>query len=121
MSGEARNSPSQPSASPAGADVVIVGGGLIGLATAAALSARGASVALIAIEQPGEASPAAAGMLAPGVERATGAAHHFAIAARDLYPSYLEALAEFTGVHVSLNREGILELVADERTAEEKR
>jgi glycine/D-amino acid oxidase-like deaminating enzyme len=56
-----------------GADVVIIGGGLIALASAAALAARGATIRLIAVHEAGEASRAAAGMLAPGVERATGA------------------------------------------------
>jgi glycine/D-amino acid oxidase-like deaminating enzyme len=59
-------------------------------------------------------------MLAPGVERAGGAAHAFAVAARDLYPSYIEALAEVTGSRVPLNREGILELAATDAAAEEK-
>lgn len=104
-----------------GADVAIIGGGLVALATAAALSARGATVLLIAERHPGEASPAAAGMLAPGVERAGGAAHDFAVAARDLYPSYVEALAEATGVRVALNRAGILELAADASDAEARR
>jgi glycine oxidase ThiO len=104
-----------------GADVAIVGGGLVALASAAALAARGATVTLVAERQPGEASRAAAGMLAPGVERAGGAAHAFAVAARDLYPSYIEALAEVTGVRVPLNREGILELATTEADAEEKR
>jgi glycine oxidase ThiO len=100
-----------------GADVVVVGGGLIGLATALALSERGAAVALIDGSHPGEASHAAAGMLAPGMERATGAAHTFALAARDFYPGYLDALAELSGIRVPLNRDGVLELILDETTA----
>jgi glycine oxidase len=104
-----------------GGDVAIVGGGLIALATATALAARGAGITLIADRKPGEASRAAAGMLAPGVERADGAAHDFAVAARELYPSYVAALAEVTGIQVPLNRDGILELVADEGAADERR
>lgn len=104
-----------------GRDVAIVGGGLVALACAAALSARGAAITLITHRSAGEASRAAAGMLAPGVERADGPAHDFAIAARDLYPGYLDAIAELTGIRVPLNRDGILELVADERTADARR
>lgn len=104
-----------------GGDVIIVGGGLVGLATGAALSARGADVTIVADHNAGEASRAAAGMLAPSVERSEGSAHAFALAARDLYPSYVEALAEVTGVVVPLNREGILELVFDERQADARR
>jgi glycine oxidase len=75
-------------------------------------------VTVIDHRRPGEASPAAAGMLAPGVERADGAAHRFAVAARERYPTFLDALAAETGIHVPLNREGILELVLDDDAAE---
>ena len=49
-------------------------------------------------------------MLAPSVERATGPAHDFAIAARDRYPAYVAFLAERTGIRVPLNRLGILQV-----------
>lgn len=106
-----------------GADVVIVGGGLVGLATAAALGERGANVTLLDDRRKGMSSTAAAGMLAPTMERASAgnAAHAFALAARDLYPSYLDALAEVTGIRVPLDREGVLELVVDEADAESRR
>ena len=54
-------------------------------------------------------------MLAPSVERAVGRAHDFGIAARDRYPSYLEFLAEHTGVRVPLNRLGILQVALSEK------
>jgi glycine oxidase ThiO len=92
-----------------------VGGGLIGLAVSAALAERGVEVTLISEHRPGEASAAAAGMLAPSVERAPGPAHQFGIAARDRYPSYIEFLAERTGVKVPLNRSGILQLALSEK------
>ncbi|HET9635469.1 MAG TPA: FAD-dependent oxidoreductase [Gemmatimonadaceae bacterium] len=94
---------------------MVVGGGLIGLCAAAALAERGVSCTIIGTSRPGEASPAAAGMLAPSVEQATGSAHDFAIAARDRYPSYVEYLAERTGVHVPLNRRGILQVAITEK------
>ena len=96
-------------------DVVVIGGGLIGLAAAAALAERGVHVTLIGQRRPGEASPAAAGMLAPSVERAEGPAHDFAIASRDRYPSYVDYLAERTGVRVPLNRLGILQVALSEK------
>ena len=102
-------------------DVIVIGGGLIGLASTAALVARRARVTLIAERRAGEASPAAAGMLAPGVERATGPAHDFAIAGRDYYPRYLAMLAAATGICVPLNRSGILELVPEDGTAAMRR
>jgi glycine oxidase len=63
----------------------------------------------------GEASPAAAGMLAPSVERAVGSAHDFGIAARDRYPSYVEFVLERTGIRVPLNRGGILQVALSDK------
>ncbi|HUR00241.1 MAG TPA: FAD-dependent oxidoreductase [Gemmatimonadaceae bacterium] len=97
------------------AEVIVVGGGLIGLASAVALAERGISTTLIGDPQPGAASPAAAGMLAPSVERASGSTHEFAIAARDRYPAFLDFLAERTGIRVPLNRLGILQLAVSEK------
>jgi len=54
-------------------------------------------------------------MLAPSVERAVGPAHDFGIAARDRYPSYVEFLAERTGIRVPLNRRGILQVALDSK------
>ncbi|MDQ3698846.1 MAG: glycine oxidase ThiO [Gemmatimonadota bacterium] len=101
--------------------VLIAGGGLIGLSCAAALIERGARVTLFSDRRPGEASPAAAGMLAPSVERARGPAAQFAFAARGRYPGWLAALEEATGVRVPLLRNGILELAISERDAERRR
>ena len=95
-------------------DVLVVGDGLIGLASVLALADAGRDVALIGAQHPGQASYAAAGMLAPGVERAAAAVHAFAIRARDRYPAYVAELHERTGIEVPLNREGILELALDD-------
>jgi glycine oxidase len=67
------------------------------------------------------ASPAAAGILAPSIEHGieiSTAAHSAAIAARDLFPSYVAWLKERTGIEVPLNRLGILELAEHEGRAE---
>jgi glycine oxidase len=96
-------------------DVIVVGAGLIGLTAAVAVAERGMTVVIVGEHRPGEASPAAAGMLAPSVERASGPAHNFAIAARDRYPHYLEYVTERTGLHVPLNRLGILQLALSEK------
>jgi glycine oxidase ThiO len=97
------------------AEVAVVGGGLVGLCAALALAERKLKVTIIAEHRAGEASPAAAGMLAPSVERASGPAHDFAVAARDRYPTYLDTLAELTGIRVPLNRLGILQIALDQR------
>lgn len=84
------------------------------MAVAAEAAARGASVALIGETRFGEASPAGAGMLAPGAEGdelPSDAVRSFAIAGRDLYPSFLSALRDETGTDVPFDRNGILELV----------
>jgi glycine oxidase len=49
-------------------------------------------------------------MLAPSVERASVPSHEFGVAARDRYPSYVDFLADRTGIRVPLNRLGILQV-----------
>ena len=103
------------------ADVIVLGGGLIGLAVAADAATRGATVLLIGEARVGEASPAGAGMLAPGPEGEelrSDAVRDFAVAGRDLYPSFLRALHEETGITVPVDRQGILELVPDAEPAQ---
>lgn len=95
------------------ADVAVIGGGVIGLAVARALSRRGAGqVALIERGRLGsEASHAAAGMLAPQAE-ADRADPFFelACASRDLYPAFADELREETGTDIELERTGTLYL-----------
>jgi glycine oxidase len=95
-------------------DAIVIGAGVIGLASATAIASRGLSVLIIGQSRPGEASPASAGMLAPSVERVSGPAHNFAIAARNRYTMYVEELAEITGIRVPLNRLGILQVAITE-------
>ncbi len=97
------------------ADTIVVGAGVIGLCTARSIARRGRTVVLIGEHRSGEASRAAAGMLAPSVEQSQGPAHDFAIAARDFYPDYLETLADETGIRVPLNRLGILQVALTEK------
>lgn len=104
------------------ADVVVIGGGVIGLAIARALRRRGlARVVLVERGRLGmEASHAAAGMLAPQVE-ADGADDflELACASRDLYPSFARELREETGIDIELETTGTLLLAFDERDEEE--
>ena len=95
-------------------DVLIIGCGLIGLACATAAAERGLNVQLVGEALAGESSIAAAGLLAPSIEREEGHASDFATAARDRYPSYLEWLRERSGVDVPLNRDGIIQLAVNE-------
>ena len=93
------------------AEVIIIGGGVIGLTIARALAQRGVrEVMLIERGRPGaEASWAAAGILAPQVEvDHQGAFFQLACASRDLYPEFAASLKEETGVDVELDTTGTL-------------
>jgi glycine oxidase len=93
------------------ADLVVVGGGIVGLAITAAAVDRGLSVALLTAQRTGAASRAAAGLLVPHYgEGATGAVERFMRAACDLYPSYVQAVQERSGIRVGFDACGAIEL-----------
>ena len=95
------------------AEVVIIGGGVIGLSIARALKQRGArDVMLIERAQPGtEASWAAGGILGPQLEAdQDDAFFELACASRDLYPEFADSLREETGIDVELDLTGTLYL-----------
>jgi glycine oxidase len=105
-------------------DVLIVGGGIIGLALARAIHRRG--VARITILERGalgqEASHAAAGMLAPHAETdRPDEFFRFCEESNRSYPHFAEALLEETGVDVELDRHGTLYLAFNEDDVEEIR
>jgi len=93
------------------ADVVIIGGGVIGLSIARQLALRGLrNVTVIERGEFGkEASWAAGGILAPQVE-ADRADDFFELAraSRDLYPAFARALQDETGIDVQLEQTGTL-------------
>jgi glycine oxidase len=93
------------------ADVVVIGGGVIGLTIARALALRGAGdICLIERASLGhEASFAAAGMLAPQAE-ANSQDDFFRLAtrSRDLYADFAASLHEETGIDVELDTTGTL-------------
>jgi glycine oxidase len=104
------------------ADVVIIGGGVIGLTIARALALRGVrDVCLIERGAPGmEASFAAAGMLLPQVE-ADAQDDFFTLAcrSRDLYSAFAAALREETGIDIELDTTGTLYLALNEHDQNE--
>jgi len=104
------------------ADVVVIGGGVIGLSVARALARRGVrDVCLLERSSVGsEASSAAGGMLLPQVE-ADGHDDFFALAcrSRDLYPSLAAELRDETGIDIELDTTGTLYLALNEHDYED--
>ena len=101
-------------------DVLIVGGGVIGLAVAREAARSGLSVRLLERGAPGgEATGASAGMLAAQLEtHEPGPLLALALASRALYPAFLRALERETGESVDLRREGALVVALDEAERE---
>ena len=102
-------------------DVVVVGGGVIGLSVARAIVRRGLSVVVVERGKMGEeASHAAAGMLAPQAE-ADRADEFFRLqqTSRDLYPAFAAELREETGRDIELDQTGTLYLAFTDEDEEE--
>lgn len=103
------------------ADVVIVGGGIIGCAAAYYLTRAGASVRVLErFEIGGQASGAAAGILAPGTE-SHGAAPfaELARASLSLYPGLVADLRALTGIDVELIESGSISIALGADDADE--
>ncbi|MGL5927023.1 FAD-dependent oxidoreductase, partial [Chroococcidiopsis sp.] len=79
-------------------DILIIGGGVVGLAIAVELRLRGASVTLLCRDFHAAASHAAAGMLAPQAEQIPpGAMLDLCWRSRSLYPEWTRKLEEISG------------------------
>jgi glycine oxidase len=79
-------------------DVLVIGGGIIGLSIAIALSQKGANVTIVERDLCGRgATWAAAGMLAPEAERLEGALLDFGIRSREMYPQWIANLMRLSG------------------------
>jgi len=92
-------------------NVLIIGGGVIGLSIARELHRKG--VRRILIVERGkaaqEASFAAAGMLTPNIEtEKIDDFFHFCVESLKLYPDFADGLFEETGVNIELDRTGTL-------------
>ena len=102
--------------------VVVVGGGIIGCATAYELAKAGCAVTLFERATPGAgASGAAAGLLAPLGETGDTPFERLAVASWRLYPKVVEDLRERTGADVEYVTRGTiypLHTAADVRAAE---
>ncbi len=107
---------------PKTSDVVIIGGGVIGLAIGRALARQGVRDITL-IERAGlgaEASSAAAGMLAPQAEAdQPDAFFYLTCRSRDLYPGFAADLFNETGIDIELETTGTLYLGFTEHDAHE--
>jgi glycine oxidase len=106
-----------------GSDVIVVGGGAIGLAAARRLARAGRRVTLVERGRPGEeATRAAGGMLSPLAESpGPGPFLRLGLDSLALWPSFAAHLEEETGLNLDLRTEGKLLLALDTPAAERLR
>src|SRR3954454_8703108 len=107
-----------------GFDVVVVGGGVIGLSCAWRAAQRGARVAVVERGEPGGgATRVAAGMLAPIGEVTFGEPEllELTLAAARLYPEFVAELEEASGEPTGYERLGALHVALDRDEAAQLR
>jgi len=93
----------------AGHDILVVGGGIMGLAMALELHQQGASVAILSRDFAAAASHAAAGMLAPRAEGIPpGPMLDLCLASLERYPDWVAKIEALTGQSVGYWPSGIL-------------
>ncbi|MBW4533779.1 MAG: glycine oxidase ThiO [Pleurocapsa minor HA4230-MV1] len=107
-------------------DILIIGGGVVGLAIAIELKRQGAKVTVVSKDFTQAASHAAAGMLAPLAEKLASAPMlDLCLRSRWLYPEWTQKLEELTGIETGYLPCGILAptysapqaIAADDRAA----
>ena len=93
-------------------DVVVIGGGVIGMTSAWRLAQTGRRVLLLERDRTGaEASSAAAGMLGAQLEVSEpGPFYELCLESRSLYQAFIDELLESTGVDAQLNHNGIYQI-----------
>ncbi len=90
-------------------DVIIIGGGIIGLSLAIELRKRQATVLIVERGEPGrEASHAAAGMLADCGMEIPLALQALATASARMYPEFVHELQDESGVKIDLRDDGTI-------------
>ena len=90
-------------------DVIIVGGGIIGLSLSIALRKRGAAVLVVERGEPGrEASHAAGGMLVDCPLETPAALQPLATASAKMYPEFAHELEVESGMKVDLRDQGTI-------------
>lgn len=102
-----------------GADIVIIGAGIIGCTIARLLALRGADVIVVDGDTPGRcATWAAGGMLSPLIESAADDPFfHLADRSFDLYPALVERVEGESGMSVDYRTSGKLQCALDDSNA----
>lgn len=93
-------------------DVIVIGGGIVGMSTAYHLARAGAQTLLIDRHDPGRATDAGAGILAPEISRESDAWFDFAVAAVDYYPTLIAQLEQEGAGDTGYARCGLLLVAA---------
>jgi glycine oxidase ThiO len=94
---------------PTAREIIVIGGGVIGLATAIELRLLGAEVTILCKDFKAAAGHAAAGMLAPQAEQISiGSMLDLCLASRELYPSWVQKIESISGVDAGYWQCGIL-------------
>jgi glycine oxidase len=90
-------------------DVIMIGGGIIGLSLAIALHKRGLKVLVVERGEPGrEASHAAAGMLVERLQETPAALQTLATASARMHPEFVHELQDESGIRIDLRDQGAL-------------
>jgi glycine oxidase len=101
-------------------DVVIIGGGIIGLSLAISLRKQGLRVLLVERGEPGrEASNAAAGMLAGSGSEIPVPLQSLAEESARLYPEFVHELEDESGIEVDLRQHGTILISHDGKFPEQ--
>src|SRR6516225_3638919 len=88
-------------------DVIIIGGGIIGVSLSRELRKQGTSVLVVERGEPGrEASYAAGGMLANCGDETPGVLQTLATASAEIYPEFVHELEDESGEQVDLRSQG---------------
>jgi glycine/D-amino acid oxidase-like deaminating enzyme len=95
------------------ADVLVIGDGVIALASALAIARARRHCRMVGRTVRGAATHASGGLLAPSIGVANPAFRELMIASRDQYAEWVAWLGEQTGMTITLNLAGIIDLAAD--------
>ncbi len=102
-------------------DVIIIGGGIIGLSLALALRKRGATVLVVERGEPGhEASHAAGGMLVDSPLETPAVLQAIATASARMYPEFVREIERESGMKADLRDHGTICFLTPERADEHR-